>query len=148
MKLINRDEQGKSNKVSKGNEYGAVATILGPETYLDGTLKFKKSLKIEGEFRGKIKTEGLLIIGENANVEANVRVGALVLGGALKGDVEASEKIEMLSTGKLIGNIKTPLLKIESGVLFEGQCIMSKGEVHGDKKKGEKEQAPPPQEKT
>jgi len=111
---------------NKGNGYGAVATILGPETYIDGSLRFKKSLKILGEFKGTIETEGLLIIGEEARVEANVKVGALILGGGLTGDVYAAERIEMLSTGRLIGNIKTPELRVETGVIFEGQCEMTK----------------------
>jgi cytoskeletal protein CcmA (bactofilin family) len=57
-------------------------------------------------------------------VTANIRVGSVVIGGIVRGNVEASEKLEMLATGKVYGNIRTAKLKIADGVVFEGKCEM------------------------
>jgi cytoskeletal protein CcmA (bactofilin family) len=51
-------------------------------------------------------------------------VGSVVIGGTVKGNIEAVEKLEMLSTGKVFGNIRTAKLKIADGVVFEGKCEM------------------------
>jgi len=59
-------------------------------------------------------------------ITANIKVGSVVIGGTVKGNVEATEKLEMLSTGKVFGNIRTAKLKIADGVVFEGTCEMIK----------------------
>ena len=101
-----------------------ITTTLGKETNFNGTLKFKDSLKIDGRFEGEIESSGYLYIENGATVTANIRVGSVVIGGIVRGNVEASEKLEMLTTGKVYGNIRTAKLKIADGVVFEGKCEM------------------------
>jgi len=101
-----------------------ITTTLGKETNFNGTLKFKDSLKIDGSFEGEIESSGYLYIENGATVTANIRVGSVVIGGVVRGNVEASEKLEMLTTGKVYGNIRTAKLKIADGVVFEGKCEM------------------------
>jgi cytoskeletal protein CcmA (bactofilin family) len=101
-----------------------ITTTLGKETNFNGTLKFKDSLKIDGSFEGEIESSGYLYIENGATVTANIRVGSVVIGGIVRGNVEASEKLEMLATGKVYGNIRTAKLKIADGVVFEGKCEM------------------------
>jgi cytoskeletal protein CcmA (bactofilin family) len=101
-----------------------ITTTLGKETNFNGTLKFKESLKIDGSFEGEIESSGYLYIENGATVTANIRVGSVVIGGIVRGNVEASEKLEMLATGKVYGNIRTAKLKIADGVVFEGKCEM------------------------
>ena len=103
-----------------------VATTLGKETDFNGTMRFKDSLKIDGAFSGEIVSAGFLFIENGATVTANIHVGSVVIGGTVKGNVEATEKLEMLSTGKVFGNIRTAKLKIADGVVFEGKCEMIK----------------------
>jgi cytoskeletal protein CcmA (bactofilin family) len=101
-----------------------ITTTLGKETNFNGTLKFKDSLKIDGSFEGEIESSGYLYIENGATVTANIRVGSVVVGGIVRGNIEASEKLEMLTTGKVYGNIRTAKLKIADGVVFEGKCEM------------------------
>ena len=70
-------------------------------------MRFKDSLKIDGSFSGEIVSTGFLYVEQGASITANIRVGSVVVGGTVKGNIEATEKLEMLSTGKVFGNIRT-----------------------------------------
>jgi len=103
-----------------------IATTLGRETEFNGVMRFKDSLKIDGNFSGEIVSAGFLYVEQGASITANIHVGSVVIGGTVKGNIEATEKLEMLSTGKVFGNIRTGKLKIADGVVFEGKCEMIK----------------------
>ncbi len=109
---------------SKGSE--PIATTLGKETIFSGIMRFTSSLKIDGRFEGEIESSGCLHVEEGAHVRANIRVGSVVIGGVVHGNIVATEKLEMLSTGKVYGNVTTSRLKIADGVVFEGKCEMIK----------------------
>jgi cytoskeletal protein CcmA (bactofilin family) len=110
------------NEDHKGIE--RITTTLGRETDFNGTMRFKDSLKIDGAFSGEIVSTGFLYVEQGATITANIHVGSVVVGGTVKGNIEAAEKLEMLSTGKVYGNIRTAKLKIADGVVFEGKCEM------------------------
>lgn len=105
-------------------EGGSVSTVLGRETSFEGVLEFKRPLQINGRFEGEIITEGVLLIGESAQVKANIRAGTVVVGGHVYGNIEARNRLEMLETGRVHGNIKTAKLQIADGVVFDGNCEM------------------------
>ena len=105
-----------------------ISTTLGKETIFRGTMKFSESLKIDGNFEGDIESSGFLYIEEGAEVRADIKVRAVVVGGVVHGNITASEKLEMLSTGQVYGNIRTAKLRIADGVVFDGRCEMIKGE--------------------
>ncbi|MBN2656747.1 MAG: polymer-forming cytoskeletal protein [Spirochaetales bacterium] len=100
------------------------STVLGRETSFRGTMRFHDSLKIDGYFEGHIESEGSLFIEKDAEVRAQIKVGTIVVGGKVIGNIEASEKLEMLESGKIFGNIRTPNLKVAEGVEFDGECEM------------------------
>ena len=112
------------NEDHKGTE--RITTTLGRETDFNGVMRFKDSLKIDGSFSGEIVSSGFLYVEHGATITANIRVGSVVVGGTVKGNIEATEKLEMLSTGRVFGNIRTAKLKIADGVVFEGKCEMIK----------------------
>ena len=112
------------NEDHKGIE--RITTTLGKETDFNGVMRFKDSLKIDGAFSGEIVSTGFLYVEQGASITANIRVGSVVVGGTVKGNIEATEKLEMLTTGKVFGNIRTAKLKIADGVVFEGKCEMIK----------------------
>ncbi|HOV62401.1 MAG TPA: polymer-forming cytoskeletal protein [Spirochaetia bacterium] len=103
-----------------------IYTTLGKETVFKGTMKFSKSLKIDGRFEGEIESSGFLYVEEGAEVRANIKVRSIVIGGVVHGNIVASEKLEMLASGKVFGNIRTAKLRIADGVVFEGKCEMIK----------------------
>ncbi len=112
------------NNDHKGSE--KITTTLGKETNFSGILKFRESLKIDGKFEGEIESPGFLYIENGAVVKANIKVGSVVVGGVVRGNIEASERLEMLATGRVYGNIRTAKLNIADGVVFEGKCEMIK----------------------
>lgn len=101
-----------------------IKTILGNQTNFNGIMRFRDSLKIDGSFQGEIISKGFLYIESGAVVKADIRVGSIVIGGIVQGNIEASERLEMLSTGQVFGNIRTAKLKIADGVVFDGKCEM------------------------
>lgn len=105
-------------------EHGTISTILGKETSFNGVLTFKKPLQICGEFFGEIISDGYVLISDGAVIKANIKAHTVVVGGHVTGNVIATERLEMLSTGKVIGNIKTAKLQIADGVIFDGNCEM------------------------
>ena len=103
-----------------------ISTTLGRETEFNGVMRFRDSLKIDGAFSGEIISSGFLYIEQGATITANIRVGSVVVGGTVRGNIEATEKLEMLASGRVYGNIRTAKLKIADGVVFEGKCEMIK----------------------
>lgn len=114
----------KDDKFPTLTEDGAISTIFGKETNFDGYLEFKRPLQINGMFKGEIKTKGVLLVGKGADVKANISAGTVIIGGIVTGNIEATNRLEMLDSGKVIGNIKTAKLQIADGVVFDGNCEM------------------------
>ena len=115
-------------------DIGMITTVFGKDTDFDGELEFKKSLQIDGKFKGEISSGGYLVIGEGAVVEANIKAKTVIIMGTVKGNIEAQSKLEIHEKGKLFGNIRTAKLRIADGVVFEGKCEMIKGYDKSSKK--------------
>jgi len=114
------------SKITEHPRSEEVSTTLGRNTHFNGVLRFRDSLKILGSFHGEIVSPGRLVIADGADIKANIRVGSIVVGGIVRGNIVAKDKLEMLTSGKVFGNIKTAKLIIADGVLFEGKCEMIK----------------------
>ena len=105
---------------------GEINALLGRGTEFSGKLNFEGKVRIDGKFSGEIFTDDVLIIGEGADVRAEIEVSTLIIkGGVVTGNVRARDMVEIHSPGKLVGNIVSPALSIEKGVIFEGTCKMS-----------------------
>jgi len=100
-------------------------TILSPDIDFTGTLQFDKPFLIRGKVCGEINATGLLVIDENAVVNANINALRVLIRGQVKGDVTAVEKVEITFTGKLSGNVTAPEIFMDSGCLFNGRCTMT-----------------------
>ena len=101
-----------------------VNSIIGEGTVFKGEFDLNGLLRIDGTFTGEIRTEGKVLIGQKGQANCNIRAGEVVIGGKVRGNINARERITLLSTGELIGNISTPRLVIEEGVIFDGKCTI------------------------
>lgn len=101
-------------------------TTLSGTTFFDGVMKFDKSLRIDGKFYGKVDAVGLLVLGPSSDVKGDIICDEIIVGGAVKGNIYARKRLELLETAKLKGDIRTAKLKIADGVVFEGKCEMTK----------------------
>lgn len=115
-------------QVSKNPVYdiGMITTLFSADTEFNGELSFSKSLQINGRFEGEITNGGYLVVGEGAEVKANIKAKTVIIKGTVHGNIEAETKLEIHVNGKLYGNIRTAQLKIADGVVFEGRCEMIK----------------------
>lgn len=109
-------------------DYNLVETTFDKDTDFQGELEYDSSLKINGKFSGKIRTSGFLYVGKSARVEADIDAGIVILEGYVKGEVTARERIEMLPSGELHGDLTTASLQICDGVVFRGNCTMLRQE--------------------
>ncbi|MES0490693.1 MAG: polymer-forming cytoskeletal protein [Leptospirales bacterium] len=106
-----------------------VYTNFHEKSSFNGILEFGKPLKISGKFTGEIRGNDVLLVDRSANIEAHIDVVHLVVLGKVVGNVIASKKVELKEGSSLIGNIRTPNLEIDDGVVFEGQCEMKQAPV-------------------
>jgi len=100
-------------------------TILSEDIEFSGILNFEKPFLIRGKLSGDISAKGLLVVDEDAVVEANIRASKVIVRGSVKGDIIASEKVEVTVTGKLVGNVTAPEIFMETGCIFNGRCTMT-----------------------
>ena len=101
-----------------------ISGFIDRETEIIGDIKFKENFRIDGVFKGKILSGNGLIVGETAEVEADIEVSSLTINGRVKGNIKAKEKIEIFSKGRVIGTVTTSKLIIEEGAFFQGSCQM------------------------
>lgn len=99
--------------------------FLDKGSHLKGELTFEETFRIDGRFEGKIPSGSELILGDSAEVDAEIRVERLSINGALKGSVHASERIEIHPRARVTAELHTPVLQIEEGAFFQGSCTMS-----------------------
>jgi len=101
-----------------------VSSFLDQGTEFEGKLAFQGAVRVNGKFSGQIFSEGTLYVGEQGMVSAEIQVDTVIISGDVTGDVTARSKVELLSSGRLRGNIKAQVLKIDEGAQFEGNCSM------------------------
>ena len=98
--------------------------FLDRGSYLTGDLKFDDGFRIDGKFEGKITSGSDLVIGENGDVEAEIKVERLTVNGSLRGNVIATERIELHPKARVLADLTTPNLAIQEGAFFQGSCKM------------------------
>jgi cytoskeletal protein CcmA (bactofilin family) len=108
---------------------GEITALLGHGTDFTGKLTFEGTVRIDGRFHGEIFTAHTLIIGDGAEVQAEIEAGTLIIkGGTVVGNIRARELVEIHAPGRLLGNIESPSLFIGKGVQFDGRCQMRAGD--------------------
>ena len=105
-----------------------INAFLGAGTNYHGKLNFQGAVRIDGNFRGEVESEGTLVVGREAVVEGLIRVGQLILSGKIKGEVTAKGKVVLHKTADLHGDINTPVLVVEEGAVLEGNLNMGSSE--------------------
>ena len=102
-----------------------ITALLGRGTQFEGKLHFEGRVRIDGVFKGEIKSDDTLVIGEGAEVHAEIDVATVIVrGGVVHGNIRARTSIELYSPGKMVGNLHAPSLFIDRGVEFQGSCRM------------------------
>ncbi len=106
-------------------EKADIKAFLGPGSQFEGKLSFDEMVRLDGRFIGEIRSSDTLVVGDTAEIEGDIHVGCLVLSGSFKGNIVASQRVELLEPARVEGVIETPLLKIEEKVIFDGEIRMT-----------------------
>ena len=108
-----------------------MTAIVGANTEFEGILHYNGTIRIDGKVKGEIHTDGVLLIGKEAIINARIRARSIVSCGRIAGDVIATEKIALLAPACLKGSVKTPLLSMEEGVRFKGSLDVTETDGEG-----------------
>lgn len=109
------------------------SAFLGRGTRVSGKIAFEGAARIEGQVEGEVVASDSLLIGESAVLNAQISGGTIVIHGKVTGDITAAKRLEIRAPGRVYGNVTTPSLVIEEGVVFEGHCSMGAAENRGGK---------------
>jgi cytoskeletal protein CcmA (bactofilin family) len=99
---------------------GEITTLLGRGSEFEGKLTFEGTVRIDGKLSGEIFSEDVLVVGEGAMVNAEIDVGVIIVEGNVTGNIRAKRAVELHAPARVKGNIETPSLYIDKGVIFEG----------------------------
>ncbi len=103
----------------------ASTSVIDHGCEAEGRLNFVGTLAMNGHFRGELLASDTLLVGERGEVEAAIEVGIAIISGQVRGNITARERVELRGTARIFGNIVTPVLVLEEGVVIDGQCKTS-----------------------
>ncbi len=109
-------------------EKSEIKAFLGPGSQFEGKLVFNEIVRLDGAFRGEITSHDTLIVGESAEIQADVQVGTLIMSGRFKGNIKAKTRVELRAPAQVDGTIETPALSVEDGVSLNGTVTMNLGD--------------------
>ena len=122
--IFSKKEKENEPMISKKEEK-SIKAYMGEDTIFNGSLTFDGAVRIDGKFEGQVKTNDTLIVGETGDLNADVTAGVLIAKGRINGTIIASERVEIHSTSRIVGNIRTPSFKVEVGAVFDGHVDMT-----------------------
>jgi len=121
------DGQSEEGTFAATEETKDISAFVGRGVEFKGTISYRGTVRIDGSLEGEIRTDGTLLIGENAVIQAKVSAGTIVCKGKITGDVMARECMKLRAPAVVTGSVKTPMLSMEDGVVFNGGLEMSQG---------------------
>ena len=102
-----------------------ITALLGRGTKFEGKLHFEGRVRVDGQFKGEIKSDDTLVIGDGAEVHAEIECATVIVrGGIVNGNIRAKTALEIHAPAKVVGNIHSPSIFIDRGVEFQGNCRM------------------------
>ena len=101
--------------------------VIGSGSVFEGRFFVNGSILIEGKFQGDIKTNDQLIVGATGRVKTDIVARKVTVAGTLIGNITASEEVHLIDSGKVLGNITTPKLTVEPGVVSRGEITITNG---------------------
>lgn len=102
----------------------AITGVIDQGCEFEGKLCFHGTVRINGVFKGEIYTPDTLVIGEDARVQGQIDAGVVIISGEVTGTVKAKHRVEVHRPAVFRGDIQTPSLSVDDGVIFEGSSKM------------------------
>ncbi|MFQ5526252.1 MAG: polymer-forming cytoskeletal protein [Thermoanaerobaculia bacterium] len=111
--------------MKRSDSQGDLNGFLDAGSFIEGSLHFEDTFRLDGKLKGRIVSNGDLVVGERGDVEADLKVGRIFVSGTVRGSVVAQRRVEIAAGGKVFADIETPSLVVEDGATLQGQCNMS-----------------------
>jgi cytoskeletal protein CcmA (bactofilin family) len=127
------ERKPKDAKATEALERREVNAFMGAETFFEGKLTYTGAVRLDGRFKGVIRSDDTLIVGETGRIEGELYVGITIIQGEVVGNVHGKERVELHHPGRMIGNITAPVVIMDEGAIFEGNCKMKKKEEKKEK---------------
>jgi cytoskeletal protein CcmA (bactofilin family) len=125
MALFSKDPAPSARtEVRVGNVVPAGGTFIGPNVTIEGTVTGTEPISIEGTVRGRIDLQSDLVVGTKARIEATVHARNVTVEGKLTGDISADDRVELVASATVDGNIKAPKIVVAEGAKFRGSVDM------------------------
>jgi len=102
-----------------------IIAFVGKGVEFKGTISYSGTVRIDGYLDGEIHTDGVLLVGEEAVIQAKITAGTIVCKGKITGDIVAKERVRLRAPAVVSGSVKTPILSMEDGVIFNGDLEMA-----------------------
>ena len=118
MAMITKREETSASAAPAGD------LLLGEGAEFEGKLTFAGTVRIDAKFKGSIFTNDVLVVGEHAKIDADITCGTVVVYGEVNGNIKAKTAVELHHPARLRGNVESPSLAIDKGVLFHGESKM------------------------
>jgi cytoskeletal protein CcmA (bactofilin family) len=115
----------KNDELSRPTLNQEITAVIEEGCEFEGKLSFEGTVRIGGKFKGEVYTKDTLVVAEGAHVEADIQSGVVVINGTVEGNINATSRVEIHEPAIFRGNIRTPSLKVDKGVIFEGQSSMT-----------------------
>ena len=125
---VEKQDEDLEGQAAAGAQDEEVIAFVGRGVEFKGVITYNGTVRIDGRLDGEIHTEGVLVVGEDAVITAQVTAGTVISRGKITGDIVAAGKVRLQAPAVLNGSVKAPLLSIEEGVLFNGSLEMAKAE--------------------
>jgi cytoskeletal protein CcmA (bactofilin family) len=100
-------------------------STIGERSFFEGRFMIKGSLRIDGKFEGEMLEVDQLVIGPKGKVKTNIKATNVMVEGIVIGNITAKNRVYLLPQSKILGDIKTPELIVQNGVILEGKCNVS-----------------------
>ncbi len=106
-----------------------ISSYIGNDSVLEGTLIFEGTFNLDCKFRGNISALGTLIVGEHGKIDSDIHGTSIISKGEIHGNIIAQERVVILASGKVYGDIWAPIVVVKKGAIFEGNCLTHEVEM-------------------
>lgn len=111
--------------MSEAIDPGLVNSIIGEGAFFRGDINVTGFVRVDGSLAGSIRTTGKVVIGKDGRCESSIEGSTVIVGGIVKGNVIASEKVVVLASGMIIGDVTAPRFVADEGVMLDGIYAVS-----------------------
>ncbi len=117
---------GQGASLDGAAEMDGINAFVGKGVSFKGVISYHGTVRIDGTLDGEIHTEGTLLVGEEAVLNAKVTAGTIVCKGQITGDIVAREKVTLRAPAVINAGVETPMMSMEDGVVFNGTIEMAR----------------------